>query len=55
MITTAAKVDSIQTIAKVETKFDARDFVGVALFSGIGLLLSLAVLILDQISPGEWF
>jgi hypothetical protein len=30
-------------------------FVGVALFSGIGLLLSLSVLILDQYIPGEWF
>ena len=30
-------------------------FVAVALFSGIGLLLSLSVLILDQYIPGEWF
>jgi hypothetical protein len=30
-------------------------FVTVALFSGAGLLLSLAVLILDQYIPGEWF
>jgi len=30
-------------------------FVTVALFSGIGLLLSLSVLILDQYIPGEWF
>jgi hypothetical protein len=27
----------------------------VALFSGVGLLLSLSVLILDQNIPGEWF
>jgi len=25
------------------------------LFSGLGLLLSLSVLILDQYIPGEWF
>jgi hypothetical protein len=25
------------------------------LFSGVGLLLSLSVLILDQNIPGEWF
>jgi hypothetical protein len=25
------------------------------LFSGIGLLMSLSVLILDQYVPGEWF
>jgi hypothetical protein len=30
-------------------------FITVALFSGLGLLLSLAVLILDQYSPVEWF
>ncbi len=30
-------------------------FVTVALFSCLGLLLSLSVLILDQYMPGEWF
>ena len=30
-------------------------FVTVALFSGLGLLLSLSVLILDQYIPGDWF
>jgi len=30
-------------------------FVTIALFSGLGLLLSLSVLILDQYIPGEWF
>ena len=30
-------------------------FVTLALFSGFGLLLSLAVIILDQYIPGEWF
>jgi hypothetical protein len=28
-------------------------FVTIALFSGIGLLLSLSILILDQYTPGE--
>jgi hypothetical protein len=37
------------SIASIDT------FVTVALFSGAGLLLSLAVLILDQYIPGEWF
>jgi hypothetical protein len=27
----------------------------VAIFSGIGLLLSLSVIILDKYTPGEWF
>ena len=30
-------------------------FITVALFSGIGLFLSLSILILDQYIPGEWF
>jgi hypothetical protein len=30
-------------------------FIRVALFGGVGLLLSLSVLILDQYLPGEWF
>lgn len=30
-------------------------FVQTAIFCGIGLLLSLSVLILDQHVPGEWF
>jgi hypothetical protein len=33
----------------------SNSFVTVALFSGIGLLLSLSVVILDQYIPGEWF
>jgi hypothetical protein len=34
---------------------DIDAFVTVTLFSGLGLLLSLSVLILDQYIPGEWF
>jgi len=30
-------------------------FLSVAIFSGLGLLLSLSVLILDKYTPGEWF
>ena len=40
---------SATSIANIDT------FVTVALFSGIGQLLSLSVLILDQNIPGEWF
>jgi hypothetical protein len=40
---------SATSVANVES------FVTIALFSGIGLLLSLSVLILDQYIPGEWF
>jgi hypothetical protein len=41
------------TAAKTET---TTDFISVALFSGVGLLLSLVVMILDQLSPAvEWF
>jgi hypothetical protein len=34
---------------------DIDAFITVALFSGIGLVLSLSVVILDQYIPGEWF
>jgi len=40
---------SAASIANIET------FVTVARFSGVGLLLSLSVVILDQYIPGEWF
>jgi hypothetical protein len=33
---------------------DIDSFVSVALFCGLGLLLSLSVLILDQYIPGGW-
>jgi hypothetical protein len=31
------------------------EFLSVAIFSGLGLLLSLSVLVLDKQIPGEWF
>jgi hypothetical protein len=40
---------SATSVASIES------FVTTALFSGIGLLLSLSALILDQYIPGEWF
>jgi hypothetical protein len=40
---------SAKAVANIDT------FVTVALFSGIGLLLSLPMLILDQYLPGERF
>jgi hypothetical protein len=39
--------------SKSRANFDS--FVSVAIFSGIGLVLSLSVLLLDQYIPGEWF
>jgi hypothetical protein len=38
---------------KTATSFDG--MVSVAIFSGIGLLVSLSVLLLDQCIPGDWF
>jgi hypothetical protein len=40
---------SIASVANIEV------LVTVGLFSGIGLLMSLSVIILDQNIPGEWF
>jgi hypothetical protein len=34
---------------------DIGSFISIALFCGMGLLLSLSVLIADQYIPGEWF
>lgn len=38
---------------KTVTSFDG--LVSVAMFSGIGLLVSVLVLILDRYVPGDWF
>jgi hypothetical protein len=40
---------STETVAEFET------LISVALFCGVGLLISLSVLVLDQYIPGEWF
>jgi hypothetical protein len=34
---------------------DLDTLVSITLFCGVGLLLSLSVLLLDQYIPGEWF
>jgi len=39
--------------AKTTSSFDG--LVSVAIFSGVGLLISLSVLLLDRYTPGEWF
>ena len=41
--------------ASVTSVADMDAFIQTAIFCGIGLLLSLSVLILDQHVPGEWF
>ncbi len=38
---------------KTGASFDG--LVSVAIFSGLGLLISLSVLLLDQYIPGDWF
>jgi hypothetical protein len=38
---------------KVVAEFEA--FASIALFCGVGLLLSVSVLLLDKYIPGEWF
>jgi hypothetical protein len=40
---------SSRSIAEIES------LVSVAMFSGLGLLMGLIVLLLDQYIPGEWF
>jgi hypothetical protein len=38
---------------KTTSSFDG--LVAVAIFSGVGLLISLSVLLLDRYIPGDWF
>jgi hypothetical protein len=45
----------VAPIVAAQAKASTGGFVPVALFCGVGLLLSLAVLILDQYVPGDWF
>jgi hypothetical protein len=40
---------SSRSIAEIES------LVSVAIFSGLGVLMGLIVLLLDQYIPGEWF
>jgi len=40
---------STESIAEFET------LISVALFSAIGLLFSVGVIVLDKYTPGEWF
>jgi hypothetical protein len=38
---------------KTASSFDG--LISVVIFSGVGLLISLSVLLLDRYIPGEWF
>jgi hypothetical protein len=40
---------SALSLANIET------LVSVSMFCGLGLLMSLSILVLDQYIPGEWF
>ncbi len=51
----SAAIARILPRASAASVVEIDTFVQVALFSGVGLLLSLLVLILDQNLPGEWF
>jgi hypothetical protein len=42
-----------ESIALVDST--ARDLFSIAVFCGLGLLVSLSVLLLDQYVPGDWF
>ena len=47
----------VETSTSVETSASAEthQLVSIALFSAVGLLISLLVIIADQHLPGEWF
>jgi hypothetical protein len=42
-----------RSFEKTTSSFDG--LISVAIFSGLGLLISLSVLLLDRYIPGEWF
>jgi hypothetical protein len=45
----------ISTPVETSASAESHQFVSIALFSAIGLLISLLVIIADQHLPGEWF
>jgi hypothetical protein len=45
----------VAPIVAAEAKASTGGLIPVAIFCGLGLLLSLVVLILDQYAPGDWF
>jgi hypothetical protein len=61
MIVPQMEIDMASAIAKLFPRASAQSvaeidmFVTIAIFSGLGLLISLSVLLLDQAIPGEWF
>ena len=51
----SAVIERLLPRASATSVADLDALVQTAIFCGIGLLLSLSVLILDQYIPGEWF
>jgi len=47
----------VQAIAKGTAKAntDLETLLQLCLFSGLGLLISVGVIVLDKYTPGEWF
>ena len=41
--------------ASTKSVADVDAFLTIAIFSGLGLLVSLSVLVIDKYTPGEWF
>jgi hypothetical protein len=61
MIIPQMESDMASAIAKLFPRASAQSvedidtLVTIAIFSGLGLLISLSVLLLDRAIPGEWF
>jgi ElaB/YqjD/DUF883 family membrane-anchored ribosome-binding protein len=49
------KATRIAAQAEVSATTESHPLVSIAIFSAIGLLISLLVIIADQHLPGEWF
>jgi hypothetical protein len=51
----AAAIAKLFPRASAQSVADIDMLVTIAIFSGLGLLISLSVLLLDRAVPGEWF
>lgn len=51
----AAAIAKLFPRASAQSVADIDMLVTIGIFSGLGLLISLSVLLLDRTAPGEWF
>jgi hypothetical protein len=50
-----ALAERLFTRTSAQAAIDFETFISVALFSAVGLLISISIIVLDAHLPGEWF